>query len=66
MILFHGGCHGCTMQDKKGLAFCISCCYFESNWTLPNLNDYYLIKKYELDCIRNIAKNLKENERTSS
>lgn len=38
-VLFHGGCHGCTMQKKEGLGYCVLCQYFESDWSLPDLND---------------------------
>ena len=39
MNLFHGGCHGCTQQDKHGPDFCFDCCYFDADWNKPNLNN---------------------------
>lgn len=31
MIFFHGGCDGCTQQQKNGVNFCYDCCYFEAD-----------------------------------
>jgi hypothetical protein len=39
MILFHGGCHDCTQQDKHGLNFCFDCSYFNADWNKPSLNN---------------------------
>jgi hypothetical protein len=39
MILFHGGCHDCTQQDKHGTDFCFDCCYFNADWNKPSLNN---------------------------
>jgi hypothetical protein len=39
MIPFHGGCHGCTQQYKHGTDFCFDCCYFQADWSKPNLNN---------------------------
>jgi hypothetical protein len=39
MIMFHGGCHGCTQQAKHGTDFCFDCCYFAPDWDKPNLNN---------------------------
>lgn len=39
MYLFHGGCHGCTQQEKNGVDFCVGCQFFLPNWDLPNLSD---------------------------
>ncbi len=39
MFIFHGGCHGCTQQDEKGTEYCVGCCHFEPDWTLPNLSN---------------------------
>jgi hypothetical protein len=39
MILFHGGCHDCTQQDKHGPDFCFDCCYFNADWNKPSLNN---------------------------
>lgn len=39
MILFHGGCHGCTQQEVNGLDFCVKCRYFDADWSLPNLSN---------------------------
>jgi hypothetical protein len=56
--IFHGGCHGCTQQEKMGVDFCVTCMYFLPDWNLPNRNnkpmtetDHVkkdLIQKYEL------------------
>ena len=32
--IFHGGCDGC----KQWLSKCPECCYFNSNWDLPDFN----------------------------
>jgi len=37
-VNFHGGCLPCTEQKDKGLAYCVGCCYFEADWSLPNLS----------------------------
>jgi hypothetical protein len=39
MILFHGGCHGCTRQDAYTTEGCWDCCYFDADWNLPSLNN---------------------------
>lgn len=39
MIIFHGGCHGCTQQQRNGVDFCFDCCYFSADWKKPNLNN---------------------------
>ncbi|MBT6052874.1 MAG: hypothetical protein HOG49_39235 [Candidatus Scalindua sp.] len=39
IILFHGGCHGCTIQMRNGIDFCRNCRYFDCNWKLPCYND---------------------------
>jgi hypothetical protein len=39
MIHFHGGCHGCTQQDIHGTDFCFDCCYFQADWSKPDLNN---------------------------
>ena len=36
--LFHGGCHGCTMQNKVGTLLCPLCQYHKADWSKPNLN----------------------------
>lgn len=36
---FHGGCHGCTQQEKHGTEYCMRCCYFTANWDLPSHNN---------------------------
>lgn len=38
-IIFHGGCHGCTRQETKGVNGCYDCCYFDANWNKPDLNN---------------------------
>ena len=35
---FHGGCSGCIQQEHNGSDFCFDCCYFEANWSKPNLH----------------------------
>jgi len=37
--LFHGGCHGCTQQDIHEVEYCMGCCYFDADWSLPNLSN---------------------------
>ena len=39
MILFHGGCHGCTQQEINGINFCYDCRYFDGKWSKPNLDN---------------------------
>ncbi len=39
MVLFHGGCHGCTQQDIHSTDFCIKCKYFNADWSLQDLNN---------------------------
>lgn len=56
MVLFHGGCHGCTMQEKNGLVFCTGCQYFEGNWKLPDLNDNTKREEDNLNKIRAVTK----------
>jgi hypothetical protein len=40
-MVFHGGCHGCTQQQIHSISFCQNCCYFDTDWELPNLNNAY-------------------------
>jgi len=54
--IFHGGCLKCTMQQKKGLGYCIGCQYFEANWSLPDLNDEHQRENEHEGSIRNIAR----------
>jgi len=39
MYVFHGGCHGCTQQERNGVEFCVGCQFFDTDWGLPNLNN---------------------------
>ena len=41
IILFHGGCQGCTQQKIHGTKFCMGCRYFDFPATehLPNLSN---------------------------
>jgi len=39
MVLFHGGCNGCTQQLKRGVDYCYGCQYFEADWSKPNLSN---------------------------
>lgn len=39
IILFHGGCHECTLQEERGTDDCRKCQYFDADWSLPNLNN---------------------------
>ena len=55
---FHGGCHECTMQRKKGLGYCVGCCYFEGDWDLPSLNDYEIKEEERKNLMRNRARKL--------
>ena len=58
MILFHGGCHGCTMQDGKGLGYCTGCQMFEADWSKPDLNDESKRRKEKMDSIRALARKM--------
>lgn len=58
MELFHGGCHGCAMQEKNGLGFCVGCMYFEADWTLPDLNDEHAREEARQDGVRTLARKL--------
>lgn len=55
-VIFHGGCHGCSMQDKHGIAYCTGCKYFECNWNLPDLNDHHARREAKMNSIRLRAK----------
>ncbi len=35
--LFHGGCHGCAIQEEKGVVACNLCQYKTHDWSMPNL-----------------------------
>ena len=39
MYLFHGGCHGCTQQEKHGTDFCYDCKFFDADWNKPDLSN---------------------------
>ena len=54
--IFHGGCRGCTMQQKEGLGYCTGCQYFEADWSLPDLNDEHQRRDKHEEGIRNIAR----------
>jgi len=56
MHIFHGGCCGCTMQQKKGLGYCVGCMFFEGNWDLPDLNDEHKIANERMELIRDMAR----------
>lgn len=60
MELFHGGCHGCTMQTKHGLGYCTNCQNFEYDWNLSSLNDFSKKENERLNKIREIARELSE------
>jgi len=40
VIIFHGGCIGCTRQltEPESVEYCIGCRYFNANWGLPDLS----------------------------
>ena len=40
-IIFHGGCHGCTQQEDKGVKHCMRCRYFDYENTrhFPDLSN---------------------------
>jgi hypothetical protein len=38
-VVFHGGCLGCSQQEKHGTDFCYDCRYFEADWSKPNLSN---------------------------
>ena len=56
MELFHGGCHGCTMQDKHGLGYCVGCCHFDNESYLPDLNDGRKKEKDRMSKLRELAR----------
>jgi hypothetical protein len=39
MIIFGGGCHGCTQQEKHGIDFCYDCCFFDADYSKPSLRN---------------------------
>lgn len=39
IIIYHGGCYGCTMQIEHGINVCCGCQHKEANWDLPNLSN---------------------------
>ena len=56
-VVFHGGCNGCTQQAvHDGPKFCMGCCYFNADWSLPSLNN---CPETEAEIVR--AKLLKES-----
>jgi len=61
MEIFHGGCIGCSMQDTKGIEYCLDCQCFSCNWELPNLNDRYIAREKRKQKIQGIVKSLKRN-----
>ena len=39
-VMFHGCCHGCTMQELQGIDNCINCKWFDPGTAyLPDLNN---------------------------
>ena len=63
MEIFHGECHGCTMQDKKGLGYCVGCQFFDTNWDLPNLNDEHARNEKTMNVIRDRARATEKKSR---
>ena len=55
-IKFHGGCTGCTMQQKKGLGYCVGCQFFEGDWSLPDLNDSHKEREEQMNVYRGEAR----------
>ena len=39
MVVFHGGCSGCTRQQTTGVDGCYDCRYFDAQWDKPDLNN---------------------------
>jgi hypothetical protein len=39
MIIFGGGCHGCTQQEMHGTDFCFDCCFFDADYSKPSLRN---------------------------
>jgi hypothetical protein len=39
MIIFGGGCHGCTQQETHGTDFCFDCCFFDADYSKPSLRN---------------------------
>ncbi len=62
MEKFHGGCIDCTMQDSKGLGYCVGCCYFDANWNLPNLNDSAQKELSRIEKVKEKAREIARNE----
>lgn len=56
MELFHGGCHGCTMQSRVGIKGCVGCMYFEGDWDLPDLNDEHARQAARMNDVRRKAR----------
>ena len=61
MEIFHGGCVDCTMQDKKGIGYCVGCQYFNCDWSLPNLNNKDRKEKKRIDSVRDKARAMTKN-----
>lgn len=39
-VLFHGGCRGCSQQEKtNSYDTCKGCCYLDANWYMPSMNN---------------------------
>jgi len=58
MVIFHGGCHGCIMQEKEGLGYCVGCQFFDGEWSKPNLNDKHIREHKKMEGIRKEARRL--------
>lgn len=40
MMVFHGGCLGCTQQEiHPDFSKCRVCCYFDAEWRLKSQNN---------------------------
>jgi hypothetical protein len=59
--IFHGGCHGCTVQFREGVEVCPRCQYFDADWDLPNL----FSDKKEEDVVRFLRIGIEEKRLTN-
>ena len=48
--IFHGGCHGCEQQEKRGIDYCVGCMHYRDentniDWDLPDKSHpFYQLK----------------------
>lgn len=67
MIMFHGGCYGCTNQDVFGKSYCVGCQYLHANWKLPDLHSKNVHQDtFEIEIIKLKLKHNKSLDRTEA